>query len=231
MPFTAEIPKGMVQLAGRPILEYVLEVGSSLPLDGIVLIVNPDGSAIRNHFGSSFRGVPITYVVQEEANGLTRAVSLAEPHVSDKMLILLCDELYLDCSHADLVDFVTSRSADGVCGFVRTADEQRIRRNYAISTGANGMIDRLVEKPEVIWNDMQGTGTWFFDREFFDFVAQTKPHAVRGEPDFVAVIQEMVYAGRRVFGYDLHGSYLNINAEEQLEAARAILDSTAAVRE
>ncbi len=231
MPFTAEIPKGMVQLAGRPILEYVLEVGSTVPLDGIVLIVNPDGNAIRNHFGHSFRGIPITYVVQEQANGLTRAVSLAEPHVSDKMLILLCDELYTDCSHEGLVDFIRTNSADGACGFVRTSDEERIRRNYAIATDEHGLIERLVEKPEVIWNDMQGTGTWFFSREFFDFVSQTEPHPVRGEPDFVAVIQQMINAGRRVFGYDLRGSYLNINAEEQLDAARATLDSTAGVRE
>ena len=83
----------MVPVGGRPILDYVLAVGSTLPLSRIVLIVSPDGDAIRDYFGASYGEVPIQYVVQENPKGLTHAVSLAEPYVRDRMLILLSDEL------------------------------------------------------------------------------------------------------------------------------------------
>ncbi len=228
-PATTFVPKGMVPLMDRPILEYVLEVGLQAPISRIILIVSPDGDAIRDHFRENYRGVPISYVVQEDPKGLTHAVSLAQPYVKDRMLILLSDELYLDCSHSGLAAIVDERGASGLVGFVRTNDEYRIRRNYAIDlnghTAADPKISRLIEKPEEIWNDMQGTGTWLFEREFFDFVPKTAPHPKRGEPDFVAVIQEMVNAGRSVYAIDLGGTYLNINDPDDLSTAISRLSS------
>ena len=51
----------------------------------------------------------------------------------------------------------------------------------------------------------------------------TAPHLTRGEPDFVAVIQEMINQGHAVYGMELAGAYLNINSPDDLITAESLL--------
>ena len=78
---TAERPKGLVDVAGRPLLAHVFETAVEAGADALVVIVGYEAAQIVDRFGDAFAGVPITYVHQRERLGLGHAVLQAEPHV------------------------------------------------------------------------------------------------------------------------------------------------------
>ena len=223
LPETQNAPKGMLLLANRPVLECVIDVGMQLPIARIVLITGDHGQIIREHFGTSYCGVPIIYVTQKEQKGLAHAVSLAEAHVRDLMLVINGDELYLNSRHSEMLRLLKKKPLDGVVGFLRTSNPDLIRGTYGMDLAEDGKVTRVVEKPSAPWNDVLGVGTWLLNCDFFHYFGRTPIHRVRLERDFVAVIQQMVDDGKAIYGMDLHGDYFNINTAEDKQKAELAL--------
>lgn len=91
---TENLPKPMLQVAGKTLLEHKLDV---LPndVDEVIFIVGYLGSAIQSHFGGEYKGKRLLYVEQENpvggtADALWQAVSI----LRDRFLVLNGDDLY-----------------------------------------------------------------------------------------------------------------------------------------
>ncbi len=92
-PLTDTIPKPMLSVLDKNLIEWKLH---SLPkeVNHIILIIGYLGEKVRNYFGNSWNGVPITYLEQQELNGTGGAVLLAKDIVIKKALILMGDDIY-----------------------------------------------------------------------------------------------------------------------------------------
>ncbi len=92
-PLTDTIPKPMAQVAGKALLEHNLE---KLPeeVTELIFVIGYLGDLITEHFGSHFGTRPITYVRQHELLGTAHALSLCEPHISGRFLVLMGDDLH-----------------------------------------------------------------------------------------------------------------------------------------
>ncbi|MCP5375410.1 MAG: NTP transferase domain-containing protein [Rickettsiaceae bacterium] len=96
-PITKKIPKGLVPILGRPMLEYVLAPYMD-HISEIIMVVNSDlGHLIKNHFTNEYKGKPITYIVQpnEGPKGTFSSLSLCKDHLSDNDVFCVsnCDDL------------------------------------------------------------------------------------------------------------------------------------------
>ncbi len=92
-PLTDTIPKPMLAVLGRNLIEWKLE---ALPpgITNIILIVGYRKEAIEDYFGSSWKDIPIVYVEQTDLDGTGGAVALCKEYVSDKALVLMGDDIY-----------------------------------------------------------------------------------------------------------------------------------------
>lgn len=92
-PLTDDLPKPMLVVLGKNIIEWKLE---SLPkeVDEIIMIIGYKKEIIQNYFGSSWKGIPFKYIEQEKLNGTAGAVALCEKYVKDKALVLMGDDIY-----------------------------------------------------------------------------------------------------------------------------------------
>jgi len=90
---TNELPKPLLKISGRPILEYTLQ---NLPqeITEVILVVGYKGEMIKEHFGNEFEGRKIKYVEQTELKGTGAAVFLVKDLVDDKFMVLMGDDLY-----------------------------------------------------------------------------------------------------------------------------------------
>lgn len=90
---TEDIPKPMLTVHGKSLLEHKLE---SLPeaIEEVVLVVGYHGPKIREHLGDQYGRLRLTYVVQEELNGTAGALWKAAPHLTDRFLVMMGDDLY-----------------------------------------------------------------------------------------------------------------------------------------
>ncbi|MFA5777188.1 MAG: sugar phosphate nucleotidyltransferase [Parcubacteria group bacterium] len=85
--------KTMLEVGGKPILEYKLDI---LPdeIDEIIFVIGYHGDMIKKYFGSKFKNKKIKYVVQKKLNGTGGAVYRTKDLIKGKFLVLMGDDLY-----------------------------------------------------------------------------------------------------------------------------------------
>ena len=138
-PHTFTSPKTLIHIAGRPILDYLLEPLPTLPdLSELIFIVGDKGGQIREYV-ETYYNLPTTYLWQNEQKGLGHAISLAkERDTGEPIFILLGDKIFEFSYHKIL------QNPDTVIG-VKTVENPQ---GVGIVETDGEFITRLIEKPE-----------------------------------------------------------------------------------
>lgn len=152
---TDEAPKGLVDVAGRPLLSYVLETLVDASVDELIVVVGYEGERIVDHYGDSYGGVPITYVWQREQLGLGHAVLQAAPHVDGPFVVLNGDNVF----GGGIEPAIRRATTTDVDAVLLVED---VSREEAAETGVveveNGRITGLREKPDEPSSTLVTTG-------------------------------------------------------------------------
>ena len=146
-PYTDYIPKAMIPIGDRPLIDYVVEyVGASDIIDGVVIIADFDGvgGQIRNYFeGSSYK--VSTTLVQDSNSGTGGDLLHAEPYLKDSSEFLLW-----------FVDNLCALDISGMAKHLRQkqslaciATRTRRREETGFADVSDGVVRRFVEKPVV----------------------------------------------------------------------------------
>ncbi len=157
-PQTWSKPKPLIHLAGRTVLDYVLDQFNSLPRFAdaqFVLILGPNQEEqvdeyIRAHHAEK----KINYVIQEEMRGQSDALYLARDFLKGPMLMAFSDTLI----ETDLT-FLDNEDMDGVAWVKGVPDP---RRFGVAEVNQDGQIIRLIEKPNDISNNLALVGFYYF---------------------------------------------------------------------
>lgn len=175
-PHTLTTPKPMLEVAGKPILEWSL---ASLPkgIDEVVLVVGYLKEKIIGHFGDSWHGRRVRYVEQAELKGTGDALARCRPLLSEKggrFLVMNGDDLYgaRDIERAlnhDLSILAKEATAPGRFGAFRT-------------DAAGNLVD-IIEGAEVAAGGLVNAGLYVLDERFFDYpLVPIRDGAVFGLP-------------------------------------------------
>lgn len=110
-PLTNKIPKSMIKIAGRPILEWQILILKKFGIDKIVLSTGYLSEKIEKYFkdGSKF-DVNITYSKETEALGTAGAVKLARKHFKKRFLLIYGD-IFFTINPMEVVNFHDSKNA------------------------------------------------------------------------------------------------------------------------
>ena len=137
-PHTHTMPKALVQVAGKPILGYILDELSVLDVEELIIIVGYMGDKIKNYVDTHYNFKTI-YVVQKQRLGLGHAINLARDYVEGQPVLITLDDTIFD------MDLVTIVQDDYSYIGAKEVDDPR---RFGIIELENGFIKRLIEKPE-----------------------------------------------------------------------------------
>ncbi len=168
-PLTLERPKPLIEVAGRPILEHILD---ALPreVDEVILIVGYKGQMIRDHFGETYNGRAIRYVFQWMPAGTAHALSVAEPVLRDEPFFLLnADDLHGSEALTKMLDYPLALLA---------VTHPEPSRFGVIALNHDGTLAHIVEKPENPPTNLISTGGMLIDKRIFQYEA---PRHASGE--------------------------------------------------
>lgn len=91
----SEVPKPMIPIMGKPILEYEIECVKKQGFTDIILVVGYLGKAVQDYFGNGDKfGVHIEYVVEENPLGTAGALYLLKDKIQDDFLLLNGDIIF-----------------------------------------------------------------------------------------------------------------------------------------
>lgn len=219
---TEYLPKTMLDFNGKYLLDYVFDVAEKMHIKEVFIIVGYRSEIIKEYLGCRHRGIEINYVYQDNPRGIVDAVIKLEPFLNREFVMLLGDEVYIDTEHSELISFYKEANSDGVCGLIRTGDQELIKKNYSVELDEN-RIKKLVEKPDFVVNNWIGTGTCIFKPDVFRYIEKTPVNLKRGEKCLTDLIQVMIDDGKVFLGFDLKGKYVNVNFVEDLETIGKLL--------
>jgi NDP-sugar pyrophosphorylase family protein len=105
-PFTSEIPKGLIPIHGRPLLEYSLALLKKYHIQEVVLSVGHLGEQIQQHFGNGDKfGMQITYVHRDGYVGTAGALAAARPFVTNGPFVVMHGDILIDIDLDDMINF------------------------------------------------------------------------------------------------------------------------------
>lgn len=156
-PHTWNKPKPLVSLAGRTVLDYVLEQFASVPKSievEYVFIIGPQGSLIKDYMEEWYPEIKVHYVLQSEMRGQSDALWQAREHLTGPMLMVFSDTLV----ETDF-SFLSNESADGIAWVKPIPDP---RKYGVVEVDDQGWVTRLIEKPQDITNNLVVVGFYYF---------------------------------------------------------------------
>lgn len=205
-PLTEDIPKPMLMIGNRPILETILLNFIENGFRRFCFCVNYKADVVMNHFGDGARwGVEIRYVREREAMGTAGALSLL-PETPDKPLIVMNGDLLTKTNFASLMDFHAShRAAATMC--IREYDYQV---PYGVVKLEDHRLISVEEKP--VHRFFVNAGIYVLGPEA---VAEIPPHAF----DMPSLFDKLVEKGREISVFPVREYWLDIGHLADLEKA------------
>ncbi len=186
-PLTYTMPKPMLPIGGRPMLQYLIMNFREAGIRHIVLVTGYKKESIENYFGKGdMLNVDIDYVEQKNPQGTAHAFEQAKDLVSGRFIATYGDQL-IDAADVNLI-----RAHERAIGAAKVENPSR----YGVLKVNSGYLETIVEKPENPPSNLINAGIYSFKDDVFDFIKRT-PKSPRGEVEITDTVQLMTDEGKR----------------------------------
>ena len=185
-PFTETMPKVMLPVANKPLLEYVIDATRKSGIDEIIVIVGYKKEVIMEYF-KDYKDVKITYVMQDRQLGTAHALLQAKKHIKDQFIVLAGDNIIDPESIAKLMKDQSEYSL--------LIKEHPHPSKYGVVFVENRNIRRIVEKPKEDVGKYISTGIYKLPRSVFADIERCHAEGVHA---LSSVIQVLVDKGKHI---------------------------------
>jgi len=164
-PFTEDMPKVMLPVGNKPIIEYLIESLRKCGIREIILVVGYKKERIMEYFGDG-KGwnVNIKYVFQDKQIGTGHALLQAEKHVEEEEFLVLPGDNIIDGDSLSLL--MKSKSPSLI------VERSKIPSKYGVVDIDGDVVKRIIEKPSIPETSIVSTGMYKLEREIFDVLRE-----------------------------------------------------------
>ncbi|MBN2703870.1 MAG: nucleotidyltransferase family protein [Pontiellaceae bacterium] len=206
-PLTKSIPKPMVNVAGRPILERLILHLVSYGIHRIYISVNYLSEVIKNHIGDGEKfGCRVEYLHEDEPLGTAGSLALLPTLPTEPMLVMNGD-LVMTADLGAMLDFHERGGYHATIGIKAYSHQVP----YGCVTMEDGCVVQIEEKPEIVQQVNAG-------------VYVLSPSAVASIPRKFYPITDLFSSalreGRRIGAFDLDCDWIDVGQHDQLRQAR-----------
>jgi UDP-N-acetylglucosamine diphosphorylase / glucose-1-phosphate thymidylyltransferase / UDP-N-acetylgalactosamine diphosphorylase / glucosamine-1-phosphate N-acetyltransferase / galactosamine-1-phosphate N-acetyltransferase len=211
---TNDVPKPMIEVRGKPVLQHIVEGLRDAGVRRFVIIVGYHAEAVRNFFGDGQRhNLDIDYVTQTVQDGTGRVVNLARSFVGDSPFILSYGDILISpVNYKRVVDLPNDLEA-----IVTVTRGEDVSKGGAVFVNEQMELVDLREKP----NPGEPTSPWYnaglyaFRSSIFEFIEKLKP-SPRGEYELTDAIRDLARSGKKVKAVALTGEWADVRDPEVL---------------
>ena len=211
---TAEVPKPMIEVRGKPVLQHIVEGLQHAGIRECLLVVGYRADAVQNFFGNGSRyNVGIQYATQKVQDGTGRVVDLACDFVGDNPFILSYGDILVDpANYKRVVDL-----PDDVEGMLTVTRGEDVSKGGAVFVNERMELLDLREKSQrdELTSPWYNAGLYAFRPSIFEFTAKLQP-SPRGEYELTDAIRDLAQSGKKVQAVELTGEWADVRDPEIL---------------
>jgi UDP-N-acetylglucosamine diphosphorylase / glucose-1-phosphate thymidylyltransferase / UDP-N-acetylgalactosamine diphosphorylase / glucosamine-1-phosphate N-acetyltransferase / galactosamine-1-phosphate N-acetyltransferase len=211
---TSELPKPMIEVRGKPVLQHIVEGLRDAGIRELLIVVGYRADAVQNFFGAgSCYKVGIRYATQTVQDGTGRVVELARDFVSNRPFILAYGDILVDPdNYKRVVDFPNDVEA-----MLTVTRGQDVSKGGAVFLNEKMELVDLREKPKQgeLTSPWYNAGLYAFHASIFEFTAKLKP-SPRGEYELTDAIRDLARSGKKVKALELTGEWADVRDPEIL---------------
>jgi glucose-1-phosphate thymidylyltransferase len=215
-PLTDDKPKGMVEVAGKPILTHCFEQLVKIGANELVVVVGYMKEKIIQFYGDEYDGVPITYTHQREQQGLAHALLTVEDHVDGDFMLILGDNIF-QANLGDVVKRHDEQRTDAAF-LVEEVPWDETSRYGVCDTNKYGEIQEVIEKPDDPPSNLVMTGFYTFTPAIFHACHLVQP-SDRGEYEISDAVDLLLQSGRTIDAIGLDGWRIDVGYPEDRDEA------------
>ncbi len=205
-PLTMNIPKPMLPLVNKPILERIVYHLKDNGFDDLIMLLYFQPEVIKNYFGDGSEfGVKINYVVPSEDFGTAGACKMAEDYIGDDdKILIISGDLLTDFPLKSLLEFHEKKNALVTIGLTRVEDPLQFG---IVITDENSRVVKFLEKPTwgEVFSDTINTGIYLLNREVFDNIPKGSSYDFSKD-----LFPKLLYEGKPLFGFIGKGYWRDI---------------------
>lgn len=219
---TDELPKPMLRVHDRPILEHIITGLREAGIQEISIITGWQAEVIENHFreGADL-GVSISYTRQEVQDGTGKASELAREFVGKEAFLLTYGDILV---HANTYKQMLERwGEDDFAGLVTVTGSEDVTKGGLFFFDEAFYLNHLVEKPTVEQLDelrakgwlKEGKPAWYnagiycFRPQLFEYTARLEK-STRGEYELTDALSTMLAAEQSIAGLEIAGRWVDV---------------------
>jgi glucose-1-phosphate thymidylyltransferase len=226
-PHTHTVPKPMLKVAGKPVMDYVLDDVRKLgDVSEVVYITGHLKETVEAHARTAYADMPATFIEQKVQDGTAGAVALAESRVQgEPVLIIFVDTIF----DADL-SIIKTCPDDGIIWTKEVEDYQRFG---VVVTDAAGHMTKIVEKPKTPISKRANIGLYYIRNSalLYEGIAHTlRQPTNQGEYYLTDAFQYMIDHGAKLKVEDVAGWYDAGKLDTLLDTNRVMLEKGRARR-
>ena len=211
---TSELPKPMLEVRGRPILQHIMEGLQAAGVRKILLVVGWHADVVRAFFGDGERfGVQISYVTQVVQDGTGKVVELARAFCGSDPFVLSYGDILVNPANYPRL---TSPAAE-IEAIIS------VKRNEDVSKGGAVFVNERFEMTDLREKSQTGeqsspwynAGIYTFRSSIFDYVSRLH-RSPRGEFELTDAIRDLALSGKKVQALELTGHWADVRDPEVL---------------
>jgi len=211
---TIELPKPMIEVRGKPVLQHIVEGLRDAGIREFFIIVGYRADAVQNFFGDGSRyKIAIQYATQVVQDGTGRVVDIARNFAENSAFILSYGDILVDPrNYKSIVDL-----PDDIEAIITVTRGEDVSKGGAVFLNEQMELVDLREKPK----SGEPTSPWYnagiyaFRPSIFDFTAKLKP-SPRGEYELTDAVRALAQSGKKVKALELSGEWADVRDPEIL---------------
>ena len=200
------LPKPMAPIGGRPFLEHQMDYWIGQGVKRFVLSVGYKKELITDYFGSSYRGTPLTYVIENEPLGTGGGLRAAAQGLNEPFLVLNGDTFF-KVDLVELLRFHTDHLSDWTFSLFRADREGRY---MGLDLNANGQIMSL-ESNKAKLGCLSNGGVYLVDPSLIEKTSFAIGLRLSLEDD---LIPDLLARGGRFHGLEFFGAFIDIGTPD-----------------
>jgi dTDP-glucose pyrophosphorylase len=211
---TVDLPKPMIDVRGKPVLQHIVEGLRDAGVRRFLLIVGYHAETVRNFFGDGrHHNVDIEYTMQTVQDGTGRVVDLARNFTGGSPFILSYGDILISpVNYKHVVDLPNNLEA-----IITVTCGEDISKGGAVFVNEQMELVDLREKPKPGEPTSQwyNAGLYAFRPSVFEFIARLKP-SPRGEYELTDAVRDLARSGKKVKALELTGEWADVRDPEIL---------------